>query len=111
MGGRRNKEANRKLALSQCRQPTTAGSTRCPEADRDARVMILEAGRATFELADGAQVDMIDQIEVGRRVSPHIRLAFTANPFSRTERPITLATNNRSYPHTLIGPQTRDTRP
>lgn len=46
------------------------------EGDGDARVMILEAGRATFELANRSQVDMIDSVEVGRRVSPHIRLAF-----------------------------------
>jgi catechol 2,3-dioxygenase-like lactoylglutathione lyase family enzyme len=46
------------------------------EGDGDARVMILEAGRATFELANRSQVDMIDRVEVGRRVSPHIRLAF-----------------------------------
>jgi hypothetical protein len=32
--------------------------------------------RATFELANRAQVDMIDRVEVGRRVSPHIRIAF-----------------------------------
>ncbi len=46
------------------------------EGDGDARVVILDAGRATLELANPAQVDMIDEIEVGRRVSPHIRLAF-----------------------------------
>jgi catechol 2,3-dioxygenase-like lactoylglutathione lyase family enzyme len=46
------------------------------EGDGDARVMILEAGRATLELANRSQVDMIDSVEVGRRVSPHIRLAF-----------------------------------
>jgi catechol 2,3-dioxygenase-like lactoylglutathione lyase family enzyme len=46
------------------------------EGDGDARVIILEAGRATFELANRAQVDMIDRVEVGRSVSPHIRLAF-----------------------------------
>lgn len=41
-----------------------------------ARVVILEAGRATLELANQAQVAMIDKTEVGRQVSPHIRLAF-----------------------------------
>lgn len=46
------------------------------EGDGDARVIILDAGRATLELANTAQVDMIDEVEVGRRVSPHIRLAF-----------------------------------
>ncbi|MEQ8842061.1 MAG: VOC family protein [Acidimicrobiales bacterium] len=44
--------------------------------DGDAQVTILEAGRATLEIANRAQVDLIDDVEVGRRVSPHIRLAF-----------------------------------
>lgn len=42
----------------------------------DARVAILDAGRATLELANPAQVAMIDDVEVGRRVSPDIRIAF-----------------------------------
>lgn len=46
------------------------------EGEGDARVIILDAGRATLELANTAQVDMIDEVEVGHRVSPHIRLAF-----------------------------------
>ena len=46
------------------------------EGEGDARVIILDAGRATLELANPAQVEMIDQIEVGHRVSPHIRIAF-----------------------------------
>ena len=45
------------------------------EGDDDARVVILEAGRATLELANPAQVAMIDAVEVGRRVSPKLRLA------------------------------------
>jgi lactoylglutathione lyase len=40
------------------------------------RVTILDVGRATLELSNPAQVDMIDRIEVGRRVSPRLRLAF-----------------------------------
>ncbi|WP_329109699.1 PhzF family phenazine biosynthesis isomerase [Micromonospora sp. NBC_01699] len=42
----------------------------------DARVVILDAGRATLELANPAQRAMIDRVEVGRPASPHIRLAF-----------------------------------
>lgn len=41
-----------------------------------AKVTILDAGRATLELSNPAQVDLIDRVEVGRRVSPHVRLAF-----------------------------------
>lgn len=39
-------------------------------------VTILEVGRATLELSNPAQVDMIDRVEVGHRVSPHVRVAF-----------------------------------
>lgn len=46
------------------------------QGDGGARVVILDAGRATLELANHAQVDLIDGVEVGRRVSPRIRLAF-----------------------------------
>ncbi len=46
------------------------------EADGDARVSILEAGRATLELANPAQKRMIDDVEVGRQVAPAIRVAF-----------------------------------
>jgi len=40
------------------------------------RVTILDVGRATLELSNPAQVAMIDQVEVGRRVAPHLRVAF-----------------------------------
>jgi predicted enzyme related to lactoylglutathione lyase len=46
------------------------------EADGGARVVILGAGRATLEIANPAQKRMIDEVEVGRQVAPHIRLAF-----------------------------------
>ncbi|WP_446214944.1 VOC family protein [Micromonospora sp. IBHARD004] len=41
-----------------------------------ARVVILEAGRATLEIANPAQKRMIDEVEVGRQVAPRIRVAF-----------------------------------
>ncbi|MGB2572135.1 VOC family protein [Micromonospora citrea] len=44
--------------------------------DGDARVVILDAGRATLEIANPAQKRMIDEVEVGRQVAPRIRLAF-----------------------------------
>jgi predicted enzyme related to lactoylglutathione lyase len=43
--------------------------------DAGAEVAILDAGRATLEIANTAQVEMIDDVEVGRRVAPHLRLA------------------------------------
>jgi uncharacterized glyoxalase superfamily protein PhnB len=44
--------------------------------DAGEEVMILDVGRATLELSNPAQVAMIDEVEVGRRVSPHLRVAF-----------------------------------
>ena len=41
-----------------------------------ARVVILDAGRATLELANSAQKRFIDEVEVGRQVAPRIRVAF-----------------------------------
>jgi catechol 2,3-dioxygenase-like lactoylglutathione lyase family enzyme len=46
------------------------------QGEGGARVAILDAGRATLELANPAQKAMIDEVEVGRPVAPHIRLAF-----------------------------------
>lgn len=40
------------------------------------KVTILDVGRATLELSNPAQVAMIDEVEVGRRVSPRLRVAF-----------------------------------
>jgi lactoylglutathione lyase len=46
------------------------------ESEGGAHVMILEAGRATLELSNPAQVELIDELEVGRRVAPRLRVAF-----------------------------------
>jgi predicted enzyme related to lactoylglutathione lyase len=46
------------------------------QGDDDARVTILDAGRATLELVNTAQKRMIDAVEVGRDVAPRIRVAF-----------------------------------
>jgi GrpB-like predicted nucleotidyltransferase (UPF0157 family)/predicted enzyme related to lactoylglutathione lyase len=40
------------------------------------RLSILGAGRATLELADPAYAAYIDDVEVGRRVAGHVRVAF-----------------------------------
>lgn len=39
------------------------------------RVLLLDAGRATLELFDEAQAAMVDDLEVGERVSGTVRLA------------------------------------
>lgn len=41
-----------------------------------AEVVILDAGRATLELSNDAQIEFIDEVEVGERVAPHLRVAF-----------------------------------
>jgi hypothetical protein len=48
-----------------------------------AEVTILDAGRATLEISNPAQVRMIDDVEVGRPVSPHIRIAFEVDDVVR----------------------------
>jgi predicted enzyme related to lactoylglutathione lyase len=46
------------------------------EGEAGEHVLILDAGRATLELSNPAQVAMIDEVEVGRRVAPKLRVAF-----------------------------------
>jgi predicted enzyme related to lactoylglutathione lyase len=46
------------------------------EGSGSERVVILQAGRATLELANPAQHRMIDDVEVGRHVAPKLRVAF-----------------------------------
>lgn len=46
------------------------------EGDGDARVAILEAGRATLEIANRAQRQMIDDVEVGHQTGASVRVAF-----------------------------------
>ena len=50
------------------------------------RVAILEAGRATIELADPPHAAYIDDVEVGRRVAGKIRLAFEVDDADRATR-------------------------
>jgi lactoylglutathione lyase len=45
-------------------------------APNGGRVTLLDAGRATIEIADAAQAEYIDEVEVGRRVAGKIRVAF-----------------------------------
>jgi lactoylglutathione lyase len=46
------------------------------DSEGGASVTILDVGRATLELSNPAQVALIDDVEVGRRVSPRMRVAF-----------------------------------
>ncbi len=44
-------------------------------SDDEGRVAILDAGRATLELTDPPHAAWIDELEVGRRVAGHVRVA------------------------------------
>lgn len=46
------------------------------EGEGDARVTILDAGRATLELSNPAQVRLIDRVEADGRPSARLRVAF-----------------------------------
>ena len=54
------------------------------------RVTILDAGRATLELGDPGHAAYVDEVEVGRRVAGHMRVAFQV-PDARaaTDRAVT----------------------
>ena len=57
------------------------------ESEGDARVVALQAGRATVELVNPAQRLLIDRLEVGRDVSRSIRVAFEVDDaITSTER-------------------------
>ena len=55
-------------------------------ASPDGQVVILEAGRATLEIADPAQAEFIDRVEVGRRVAGHIRVFEVADSAETSHR-------------------------
>ena len=48
------------------------------------RVTILDAGRATLELLDPEHAAFVDEVEVGRRVGGHVRLAFEVEDAAET---------------------------
>ncbi|HUF06034.1 MAG TPA: VOC family protein [Candidatus Binatia bacterium] len=57
------------------------------EGDGGARVTILQAGRATLEIANPAQKRMIDEVEVGRQVAGKYRVALeVADSAATTDR-------------------------
>jgi len=57
----------------------------------DGRVSVLEAGRATLELADANQAAFIDRVEVGRRVAGHIRVALEVDDSEEMTRRLAAA--------------------
>lgn len=55
------------------------------------RVTILEAGRATLEITDPPHAEFIDDVEVGRRVAGHVRVAFEVDDSAATTRALAAA--------------------
>ena len=45
-------------------------------SEGEAKIVLLDAGRATLELVNEQQAEKIDRVEVGERVSGPLRLAF-----------------------------------
>jgi lactoylglutathione lyase len=60
-------------------------------ASEDGRVTILEAGRATLELLDLTHAAFVDDVEVGRRVAGHVRIAFEVEDSATTTRALAAA--------------------
>jgi lactoylglutathione lyase len=56
------------------------------DSEGGASVTILDVGRATLELSNPAQVALIDDVEVGRRVSPRLRVAFEVDDAASVTR-------------------------
>ena len=54
-------------------------------------VAILDAGRATLELTDPRHAEYIDEVEVGRRVAGHIRVALEVDDAAATTRTLEAA--------------------
>jgi lactoylglutathione lyase len=55
------------------------------------RVTILDAGRATLELLEPEHAEFVDEVEVGRRVAGHIRVAFEVDDARETTTRLTAA--------------------
>ena len=71
------------------------------EGEGDARVMILDAGRATLELSNPAQVRMIDAVEADGRRSAPMRIAFeVADTATTTEAMVTAGAELIAAPRT-----------
>ncbi|TYB64859.1 VOC family protein [Nonomuraea sp. PA05] len=66
-----------------------------------ARVTILDAGRATLEIANPAQKVMIDEVEVGRQVAPKIRVAFEVDDAKGTTERLVSAGATEVAPPTV----------
>jgi lactoylglutathione lyase len=60
-------------------------------SSEDGHVTILEAGRATLELLDPRHAEFVDEVEVGRRVAGHVRIAFEVDDSAATTQALAAA--------------------
>lgn len=60
-------------------------------SSENGNVIVLDAGRATIELVDERQAAFIDDVEVGRRVAPAIRVALEVGDVAATTMTLTAA--------------------
>jgi predicted enzyme related to lactoylglutathione lyase len=67
----------------------------------DARVVILDAGRATLEIANPAHKRYVDEVEVGRQVAPKIRVAFEVDDAQATTERLVSAGAGQVAPPTV----------
>ncbi|MEU4226067.1 VOC family protein [Nonomuraea sp. NPDC026600] len=75
-----------------------------------AHVTILDAGRATLEIANPAQKRMIDDVEVGRQVAPKIRVAFEVDDARATTDRLLSAGADQVAPPTVTPWQSLNAR-
>ena len=78
--------------------------------DHGEKVTILDVGRATLELSNPEQVAMIDRVEVGRPVSPHLRVAFEVAQVDRVTGELTDAGATLIAAATITPWQSRNAR-
>jgi predicted enzyme related to lactoylglutathione lyase len=79
-------------------------------SDEDARVVILDVGRATLEIANPAHKRYIDEVEVGRQVAPKIRVAFEVDDAQATTDRLVSAGAEQVAPPTLTPWQSLNAR-
>lgn len=74
------------------------------------RVTILDAGRATLEIADPSHAEYIDEVEVGRRVAGHVRVAFQVDDAEAVTDELAAAGAEVIAPPTLTPWRSRNSR-
>lgn len=80
------------------------------EGEAGEKVTILDVGRATLELSNPAQVAMIDEVEVGRRVSPRLRVCFEVTDAESATRELVEAGAELVAPPTVTPWQSLNSR-